>query len=68
MAPARVIDAAARCGIFPPVSHLTRQEQIVLCLVLSLLLAGWAVKACRAAPASAQVAERVELEHARSQF
>ena len=41
---------------------------LLLTVVLSLLLAGWAVKACRAAPASAQVAERVELEHARSQF
>jgi len=26
---------------------LTKQEQLVLCVVLSLLLVGWAVKACR---------------------
>jgi hypothetical protein len=29
--------------------HLTRQEQIVLCVVLLLLLTGWAVKAYRTA-------------------
>jgi hypothetical protein len=31
------------------VNRLTRQEQIVLCLVLGLLLTGWAVKAYRTA-------------------
>ncbi len=29
-------------------SRLTRQEQTVLCVVLSLLLVGWAVKTYRA--------------------
>jgi hypothetical protein len=31
------------------VSHLTKQEQIVLCVVIGLLLTGWAVKAYRQA-------------------
>jgi hypothetical protein len=35
--------------IFPTVQRLTRQEQLVLCIVLSLLLVGWAVKAWRTA-------------------
>ena len=35
--------------IFPTVLRLTRQEQWVLCIVLSLLLVGWAVKAWRTA-------------------
>jgi len=30
-------------------NRLTRQEQIVLCIVLGLLLTGWAVKWYRAA-------------------
>jgi len=30
-------------------NRLTRQEQMVLCIVLGLLLTGWAVKACRTA-------------------
>jgi hypothetical protein len=30
-------------------SRLTRQEQLVLCIVLGLLLTGWAVKAYRTA-------------------
>jgi hypothetical protein len=32
-----------------PVSRLTKQEQMVLCIVLGLLLTGWAVKMYRAA-------------------
>jgi hypothetical protein len=37
------------------VNRLTKQEQLVLCIVLGLLLTGWAVKAWRTAhpPASA---------------
>jgi hypothetical protein len=31
------------------VKGLTKQEQLVLCIVLGLLLTGWAVKAYRAA-------------------
>jgi hypothetical protein len=31
------------------VKYLTKQEQIVLCLILALVLAGWAVKVYRAA-------------------
>jgi hypothetical protein len=36
-----------------PVNHLTKQEQLVLCIVLGLLLTGWAVKTYRAAHPSA---------------
>jgi hypothetical protein len=35
--------------MFRGVSRLTRQEQLVLWVVLSLLLTGWAVKTYRAA-------------------
>jgi hypothetical protein len=35
--------------ILPPMNRLTRQEQMVLCIVLGLLLTGWAVKAYRTA-------------------
>lgn len=40
-------------------NRLTRQEQIVLCVVLGLLLTGWAVKAYRTAhpPAKASPAQ-----------
>jgi hypothetical protein len=31
------------------VNRLTKQEQLVLCIVIGLLLTGWAVKAYRAA-------------------
>jgi hypothetical protein len=38
--------------------HLTKQEQMVLCLILGLLLTGWAVKAYRTAhPASSKLSE-----------
>jgi hypothetical protein len=36
---------------------LTRQEQLVLCIVLGLLLTGWAVKAYRTAHPPAQGAD-----------
>jgi len=39
------------------VNRLTRQEQMVLCVIVSLLLIGWAAKAWRTAhppPAAAQ--------------
>jgi len=31
------------------VSRLTKQEQLVLCIIVGLLLTGWAVKAYRTA-------------------
>jgi hypothetical protein len=38
--------------------HLTKQEQMVVCVVIGLLLTGWAVKAYRAAhPPIAAIAE-----------
>ncbi|MGD0813180.1 MAG: hypothetical protein ABSA83_06220 [Verrucomicrobiota bacterium] len=36
--------------------NLTKQEQFVLCLVLALLLTGWAVKTYRAAHAAVMTA------------
>jgi hypothetical protein len=36
---------------------LTKQEQLVLCIVLGLLLTGWAVKAYRAAHPPAAAAQ-----------
>jgi len=35
------------------VKYLTKEEQIVLCLTIALVLAGWAVKVYRAAHPSA---------------
>jgi hypothetical protein len=40
-----------------PVKHLTKQEQFVLCLVLTLLLTGWAVKTYRVAHPPTQQAK-----------
>jgi hypothetical protein len=48
--------------IFPPVLRLTKQEQLVLCVVLSLLLVGWAVKAWRTAHPPARPNEQVNLK------
>jgi hypothetical protein len=38
---------------------LTKQEQLVLCVVLGLLLLGWAVKTYRAAHPSANLVQAV---------
>jgi hypothetical protein len=38
------------------VSYLTKQEQMVLCLILALVLAGWAVKTYRTAHPPARAA------------
>jgi hypothetical protein len=35
--------------------HLTKQEQMVLCFILGLLLTGWAVKAYRTAHPAAKL-------------
>jgi hypothetical protein len=35
------------------VKYLTKQEQFVLCLIIALVLTGWAVKVYRAAHPSA---------------
>ena len=48
--------------IFPAVLRLTKQEQLVLCVVLSLLLVGWAVIAWRTAPPPARSHEQVYLK------
>jgi len=39
------------------VNALTKQEQLVLCLVLGMLLMGWAVKSYRTAHPSTQVVQ-----------
>jgi len=48
--------------IFQTVLRLTRQEQLVLCIVLSLLLVGWAVKSWRTAHPSARSNKEVNLK------
>lgn len=47
--------------LFWQVNRLTRQEQLVLCLVVGLLLLGWAVKAYRQAHPPAYVVQPVKL-------
>jgi len=44
------------------VLRLTKQEQLVLCVVLSLLLVGWAVKAWRTAHPPPRSNEQVNLK------
>jgi len=44
------------------VLRLTKQEQLVLCVVLSLLLVGWAVKAWRTAHPPASSNAQVNLK------
>jgi hypothetical protein len=43
------------------VNRLTKQEQLVLCVILALLLTGWAVKAYRTAHPPAQAVEPAKL-------
>lgn len=40
--------------------RLTKQEQMVLCLVLGLLLTGWVVKTYRAAHGTPHVTEQAK--------
>jgi hypothetical protein len=42
----------------PLVQRLTKREQVVLCVILLLLLTGWAVKTYRTAHPPAQAAEK----------
>ena len=46
--------------MLPPVRRLTKQEQLVLGIILCLLLTGWAVKTYRAAHPPAQAVETSE--------
>jgi hypothetical protein len=49
-----ILAMAPRFRYLVLVNRLTKQEQLVLCIVLGLLLTGWAVKTYRAAhPAAA---------------
>jgi hypothetical protein len=41
-------------------NRLTKQEQLVLCVVLGLLLTGWAVKVYRTARPPAVASERTK--------
>jgi hypothetical protein len=41
-----------------PVNRLTKQEQLVICIIAGLLLLGWAVKTYRIAHPPAQTAEK----------
>jgi hypothetical protein len=43
-----------------PVNRLTKQEQLVLCIVLGLLLTGWAVKSYRTAHPAPVVTQQVK--------
>jgi len=47
-------------SIFPRVHRLTKQEQMVLCVILGLLLVGWAVKTYRTAHPPTQAADQLE--------
>ena len=40
--------------------HLTKQEQLVLCVIIGLLLVGWAVKTWRTAHPPPLAAEQVK--------
>jgi len=40
--------------------QLTKQEQLVLCILLALLLTGWAVKSYRAAHPPVKASEAVK--------
>jgi hypothetical protein len=49
------IVAGTTCAYIAHVNRLTRQEQMVLCVVVGLLLVGWTVKIYRAAHPRAPV-------------
>jgi len=46
--------------MFWHVNRLTKQEQLVLCIVVGLLLTGWAVKAYRTAHPPQPAAEMLD--------
>jgi len=50
------ISTDIHCGV----NRLTKQEQLVLCLVIGLLLTGWAVKAYRTAHPTLAVRQQVK--------
>ena len=51
------------------VLRLTKQEQLVLCIVLSLLLVGWAVKVYRTAHPAGSLSEQQNTKyHASPEF
>jgi hypothetical protein len=56
-----IVNRPGICYIPVRVNRLTKREQLVLCIVVGLLLLGWAVKAYRAAHPPAYVNEPVKL-------
>jgi hypothetical protein len=50
-----IVAMAPQFRYLVPMNRLTKQEQLVLCIVLGLLLTGWAVKTYRAAHPPAAV-------------
>jgi hypothetical protein len=54
------LSAGAPYATLLRVNRLTRQEQLVLCIIMGLLLTGWAVKAYRAAHPPAEAAQPVK--------
>jgi len=54
-----IVDPPA-CRYIRLVQHLTRHEQLVLCVILGLLLTGWAVQTYRSAHPPAQPALTAE--------
>lgn len=54
------LSVGAGYATLPCVNRLTRQEQLVLCIIMGLLLTGWAVKAYRAAHPPTQAIQSVK--------
>ncbi|HMP84405.1 MAG TPA: hypothetical protein PKA41_17035 [Verrucomicrobiota bacterium] len=55
-----VVAMLSHSRYIPGVDRLTRQEQLVLCIVLGLLLTGWAVKSYRTAHPPAVAAQSAQ--------
>ena len=55
-----IVNQSALYWTFACVNRMTKQEQMVLCIIIGLLLTGWAVKTYRAAHPPAQAAETSE--------
>jgi hypothetical protein len=55
----RTVAVPSPCRYIARVNRLTKQEQLVLCVVLGLLLTGWAIKSYRAAHPPAQRVQQV---------
>ena len=58
----RIVSPARLCYSWG-MNRLTKQEQLVVCVVLGLLLTGWAVKAWRTAHPAPPVAANEQAKH-----